>query len=249
MIILKTTDEIDKLRKSCEIVAYVLKNLEEAIQPGITTEALNLMAEDLCFQKGGRPAFKGYQGFPYSICASKNHKIVHGFPDDNPLKSGEIISIDFGVEYGGWYGDSAFTKAVGEVPKNIERLLRVGEECLYAGIKAAKVNCKIGDISNAIQTHAEKHGYGVVKEYVGHGIGKNLHESPQIPNFGKPDTGYTLRAGSTVAIEPMINLGTGKTSVLTNDWEVVTADGQYSVHFEHTVAITKNGVEILTNRN
>lgn len=249
MIILKSLQQIDGIRKSCKIVAYVLKELKSAIRPGVTTIFLNDMAEDLCFQKGAVPGFKGYRGFPFSICASKNEKIVHGFPDDVPLKDGDVLSIDFGVLYKGWYGDSAFTKGVGKVSKKTQKLIDVGRECLYKGIDAAKPYSRVGDISNAIQTHAEKNGYGVVREFVGHGIGKNLHEEPQIPNFGKSDSGLLLKPGSVIAIEPMINMGTYKTTTLKDGWTVSTQDSKISVHFEHTISITSKGIEILTDRN
>lgn len=249
MIILKTSPQIDGIRKSCRIVAYVLKKIELAIKPGITTNFLNTMAEDLCYQKGAIPGFKGYRGFPFSICASKNNIIVHGFPDDIPLKNGDILSVDFGVLYKGWYGDSAFTKGVGKVTKKTQRLLDIGKECLYKGIEVAQSYCKVGDISYAIQQHAEHSGYNVVRDFVGHGIGKNLHEEPQIPNFGKQNTGVILKPGSVIAIEPMVNMGTYKTIVLEDGWTVVTQDSELSVHFEHTISITDGNVEILTDRS
>lgn len=246
MIILKTLNQIDGIRKSCFITAYVLKELKNSIKPGITTNFLNSMAEDLCRQKGGVPAFKGYRGFPYSICASVNEKVVHGFPDDIPLKSGNILSIDFGVLYKGWYGDSAFTMGVGKISGAAKKIITVGSECLYKAIGIINTSCKIGDLSFAIQSHAEKNGYSVVRNLVGHGIGKNLHEEPQIPNFGKPHTGLMLKSGSVIAIEPMILAGSYDTIILEDGWTVVTKDSKLAVHFEHTIIVNNNGAEILT---
>jgi methionyl aminopeptidase len=249
MIILKTLTQIDGIRKSCAITAYVLKELENAIKPGVTTNFLNTMAEDLCNQKGGTPAFKGYRGFPFSICSSLNEVVVHGFPNDKPLKEGDILSIDFGVLYKGWYGDSAFTKGIGKIPIEVQKLIDVGRECLYKAIGVVRPFCRIGDISNAVQSHAERNKYGVVRNFVGHGIGRNLHEDPQIPNFGKPHTGLLLKPGSVVAVEPMITEGVYKTLVLEDGWTTVTQDAKLAVHFEHTIAITDDRVEILTIRD
>jgi methionyl aminopeptidase len=207
------------------------------------------MAEELCYQKGGTPAFKGYKGFPFSICSSLNEVVVHGFPNDNPLKEGDILSVDFGVLYKGWYGDSAFTKGVGKVSEEAQKLMDTCKECLYNAIDIARSFCRVGDISYAVQSHAEANGYGVVRDLVGHGIGKNLHEEPQIPNFGKPHTGLLLKPGSVVAIEPMITMGGYKTRVLEDRWTTVTLDGKLAAHFEHTIAITDDGVEILTRRD
>lgn len=249
MIILKTSRQIDGIRKSCQIVAYVLKELSKAVEPGITTKFLNRMAEDLCIQRGGTPGFKGYRGFPYSICASRNSEVAHGFPSEEPLRYGDILSIDFGVVYKGWYGDSALTVPVGKISKDIEHLLTVGENCLYEGINAAKPFCKIGDISYAIQKYAEEHSYGVIREFVGHGIGRDLHEEPQVPNFGSQGSGYILKPGVVIAIEPMISAGCCKVKTLPDEWTAVTTDGKLAVHFEHTIAITDKGMEILTIRD
>ncbi len=249
MIILKTLTQIDGIRKSCAITAYVLRELENAIKPGITTNFLNTMAEDLCNQRGGTPAFKGYRGFPFSICSSLNDVIVHGFPNDIPLEDGDILSIDFGVLYKGWYGDSAFTKGVGKVSHNTQRLIDTGKECLYKAINVVRPFCRVGDISSIIQEHTESNGYGVVREFVGHGIGKDLHEEPQIPNFGKKHTGLLLKSGSVIAVEPMITEGGYKTRILEDGWTAVTQDGKLAVHFEHTIAITSDGIEILTTRD
>lgn len=246
MIILKTLTQIEGIRKSCIITAYVLKELKNAIKPGITTNFLNDMAEDLCNQKGGTPAFKGYRGFPFSICASLNEMVVHGFSNNKPLKEGDILSIDFGVLYKGWYGDSAFTVGVGKISKKAQKLINIGEECLNNAINISYPYCRVGDISNAVQSTAEENGYGVVRDLVGHGIGRNLHEEPQIPNYGKAHTGLLLKPGSVIAIEPMITEGTYKIRVLEDHWTTVTIDGKLAVHFEHTIAITSDGVEILT---
>jgi methionyl aminopeptidase len=246
MIILKTLSQIDGIRRSCKIVAYVLRELKKAVEPGITTMFLNRMAEDLCFQKGGTPGFKGYQGFPYSICSSRNEEIVHGLPSEIPLRNGDIISIDFGVIYKGWYGDAAFTTGVGVVTSDIELLMNVGLGCLNAGINNAQIFNRIGDISHAVQAHAEGNGYGIVREFVGHGVGRNLHEEPQIPNYGNASTGYMLRPGMVIAIEPMITVGDPAVKQLADGWTNITADGELAVHFEHTVAILPEGPEILT---
>ena len=249
MFILKTESQIDSIRKSCQIVAFVLKELKSNIKPGITTEFLNSMAEDLCFQKGATPGFKGYRGFPYSICASRNEEIVHGFPSNIPLQNGDILSIDFGVIYKGWYGDSAFTIPVGVISEDMERLLSVCEKCLFAGINMAKPGNYVGDISNAVQTYAENRSYGVVREFVGHGIGKDLHEDPQVPNLGSKATGPVLKTGTVIAIEPMVSAGTCDIKTMSDGWTAVTADGMPSAHFEHTIAITEHGTEILTKRD
>lgn len=249
MIILKTPSQIDGIRKSCKIVAYVLKELYEAIKPGITTKYLNQMAEELCLERGGTPGFKGYRGFPYSICSSRNEEIVHGFPSDSPLVDGEILSVDFGVLYKGWYGDSAFTKAVGNVDKDVKRLLKTGQECLDLGIKAARPYARIGDISHAVQKHAEKRSYSVVREFVGHGIGRDLHEDPPIPNYGAGNSGSLIKKGMVIAIEPMVCAGHHKTCTLLDGWTTITADKKLAVHFEHTIAITESGTEVLTKRD
>ena len=249
MIIIKTSSQIDGIRKSCRIVAYVLKALKAAIKPGITTNFLDKMAEDLCVQKGGIPGFKGYKGFPYSICASKNEEVVHGFPNDIPLQEGDIISIDFGVVYKGWYGDSAFSAGVGKISTKAEHLLQTGRNCLNLGIKEAQAYGRIGNVSNAIQEYAEKQKYGVVREFVGHGIGKNLHEEPYVPNWGSKGVGYMLKPGMVIAIEPMITEGSQKVKQLSDGWTNVTVDGKLAVHFEHTVAILPDGPEILTKIN
>lgn len=246
MIILKTLSQIDGVRRSCEVVTYVLNELKKVITPGITTAFLNDMAEDLCYQRGAIPGFKGYQGFPYTICASRNSEVVHGFPDDVPLVNGDILSIDFGSIYKGWYGDAAFTVGLGDVSTRIQRLLDVGVGCLNVGIKSAQVFNRVGDIGHAIQKHAEDNDFGVVTEFVGHGIGKDLHEEPQIPNYGQGSSGYMLRPGMCIAIEPMITEGSPKVKLATDGWTAVTMDGKLAVHFERTIAILPEGPEILT---
>lgn len=249
MVLLKTLPQIDGIRKSCRIVAYVLSKLKNEIRPGITTEYLNNMAEDLCGERGGTPGFKNYKGFPFSICASVNSEVVHGFPSDEKLKEGDILSIDFGVLYKGWYGDSAFTVGIGKISTEAEKLIKAGEECLCIGIDAAKVDGRLGDISYGVQQHAEDNGYNVVRDFVGHGIGKNLHEEPQVPNFGKARTGLRLKPGLVIAIEPMITYGSPEVKTLRNGWTAITKDNCLSTHVEHTIVIDNNGVEILTKRN
>jgi len=249
MIILKTLQEIDGIRKSCSIVSHVLKELYEAIEPGITTEFLNVMAEELCFEKGGTPGFNGYRGFPYSICSSRNEEIVHGFPSKVPLKSGDILSIDFGVLYKGWYGDSAFTKAVGDTSVKARKLIKITERCLYDGIAAAVPGNRLGDIGHAVQTRAEDHGYSVIRDFVGHGIGKELHEDPQVLNYGEKGKGIMLKSGMVIAIEPMVALGTNEIHILPDGWTAITKDHKLSAHWEHTIAILNDGPVILTDRN
>jgi methionyl aminopeptidase len=246
MVILKTLKQIEGIRKSCRIVAYVLSNLKKEIKPGITTEYLNRLSEELCLEKGGSPAFKGYKGFPFSICSSLNYEIVHGFPNSNPLIEGDIISIDFGVIYKGWYGDAAFTAGVGKISPASQKIISITEQCLYTGIKKAIPNNRLGDIGNAIQTLAETNGFSVVRDFVGHGIGLNLHEEPQVLNYGMENEGLVLRPGLVIAIEPMVLQGSYEAQTADNNWTVITKDKKLSAHFEHTVAIMNDGPEILT---
>jgi len=248
MIILKSPGELQKMEKSNAIVAEVLTGLKDRVKPGITTSELNEYAEATAQKKGARPAFKGYGGFPFALCASVNSEVVHGFPSDRPLEEGDIISLDFGVYHNGYYGDSAITVAVGEISASAARLMEVTEEALYKGIEKAREGNRLGDISFAVQTHAEKAGFSVVRDYVGHGIGKDLHEDPPVPNFGVSGRGVKLRAGMVIAIEPMINEGSYLVKVKPDGWTVVTDDGSLSAHFEHTIAITENGPVILSNR-
>lgn len=234
------------MRTSGRMVAEVLALLKEKTVPGVTTLELDQIAEQQCRRLKVKPAFKGYGGFPYTICASPNDRVVHGFPNDVPLLEGDIISIDFGLIANGFYGDSAYTLAVGQVSESAQRLLEITEAALADGIAAAVSHGRLSDISHAVQYRAERHGYGVVRDFVGHGIGRALHEDPQIPNFGPAGQGPKLKPGMTLAIEPMINAGTPLVRLLDDGWTAVTQDGSLSAHFEHTIAITENGPEILT---
>ncbi len=246
MVILKSPAEIDLIRVANRIVAEVLGELEATIKPGITTLELDRRAETLARKRGAKPAFKGYRGYPFSLCASVNAEVVHGMPSDRVLKDGDIIGLDFGALYQGYYGDAAITVPVGQVTEEAKRLMCVTEECLYKGIEQARSGQRLGDISAAIQRHVEGAGFSVVRDFVGHGIGKTLHEEPQIPNYGMEKRGIELKAGMVLAIEPMVNQGGWRVRVLNDGWTVVTADGRLSAHFEHSVAITKNGPEILS---
>lgn len=246
MIILKSRSEIEKMRKSNAIVAVILEELRKKIRPGVKTIELDRLSEELALKKGARPAFKGYRGYPYSLCASVNSEVVHGMPSDKELKEGDIVSLDFGILNDGYYGDAAVTVPVGEISPAAKRLLRVTEEALYRGIAEVKAGNRIGDISAAIQGHVEASGYSVVRDLVGHGIGKSLHEDPQVPNYGSSGRGVELKPGMVFAIEPMVNEGTYRVEILRDGWTVVTADGKLSAHFEHSVAITENGPVILS---
>jgi methionyl aminopeptidase len=234
------------MRSAGRIVAETLALLESKIVPGITTAELDRLAELECRRQGCTPAFKGYGGFPFAICASPNDRVVHGFPDNNPLQEGDIISIDFGVLYKSFYGDSAITVAVGQVDDETKRLLVATRESLDRAIEKSVPNGRLSDISHAVQSWVEPKGFSVVREFVGHGIGRSLHEDPQIPNFGGPGQGPRLKVGMTLALEPMINIGVPGVKILEDGWTAVTQDGKLSAHFEHTVAITDNGPEILT---
>lgn len=246
MISIKTERELDLMRKAGRVVAITLQEIETAIKPGITTARLDDIAERTLRKLGAQPAFKGYNGFPATICASINEQVVHGIPGARRLKEGDIISIDIGSIVEGYFGDAAITVAVGEVAPEVEELIRITRECLDRAIEAARVGCHLGNISHAIQAHAESHGFSVVRQYVGHGIGTSMHEEPPVPNYGKPTRGPILQPGMTLAIEPMVNMGTFEVYTLPDHWTVVTRDGKYSAHFEHTVAITAGGPEILT---
>lgn len=246
MIILKSLKEIERMRESCKIVAEVLEILKTEIKPGTTTKSLDLIAEKEAVKRKAKPAFKGYSGYPYSLCCSVNEQVVHGMPNKNVLVEGDIISIDFGVVYNGFYGDAAITVPVGKINSNAEKLIKVTEESLYAGIEKARPGNKLSDISHAVQSYVEQRGFSVVREFVGHGIGRSLHESPQIPNFGTPGRGVNLKVGMVLAIEPMINEKGPDVKILEDGWTAVTCDNGLSAHFEHTVAIMENGAEILT---
>lgn len=248
MIVLKSPEEIQKMGESNAIVAEVLTELKEKVKPGIKTSELNRYAEDITRKRGARPAFKGYGGFPYALCASVNSEVVHGFPSDSPLEEGDIISLDYGVLYNGYYGDSAITVAVGAISASAARLMEVTEKALYLGIDKAREGNRLGDISSAVQSCAEEHGFSVVRDYVGHGIGKELHEDPPVPNYGVSGRGVKLKTGMVLAIEPMVNEGTYTVRVKPDGWTVVTEDGSLSAHFEHTIAVTENGPVILSDR-
>jgi len=246
LIVLKSANELEKMRIAGRMVAEILALLKEKVVPGITTAELDRLAESECIKREAVPAFKGYGGFPYAVCASPNEKVVHGFPDDRPLAEGEILSIDFGIIYDGFYGDSAFTAPVGAIHRDVAHLLQITEESLYKAIDVSVVGGRLSDISHAVQAHVEQEGFSIVREFVGHGIGSKLHESPQVPNYGPPGQGSRLKAGMTLAIEPMVNVGKPGVKVLEDGWTAVTIDGELSCHFEHTIAITENGPEILT---
>ncbi|HWR57509.1 MAG TPA: type I methionyl aminopeptidase [Thermodesulfovibrionales bacterium] len=246
MIILKSPDEIDKMSQSCRIVAETLKTLEEIVRPGISTKEIERFVEEVVAAKGGVPAFKGYRNYPSSVCTSVNDQVVHGIPSGVTLKAGDIISIDLGVYMNGFYGDAAITLPVGTVSPLAARLIQVTREALMLGIDRVKPGNRVTDISHAVQRHVEKNGFSVVRTFVGHGIGRSLHEEPQIPNFGDPGHGPRLREGMTLAIEPMVNAGSYEVSVLDDGWTAVTADGSLSAHWEHTVVVTRNGARILT---
>jgi methionyl aminopeptidase len=246
MIVLKSDRELAYMRDAGRIVAETHAELKKAVAPGITTLELDQIAEDYITQKGATPAFKGYHGFPASICASINEEVVHGIPGLRALESGDIISIDIGAVINGYYGDAAQTLPVGTISDDALNLLKVTEEALYKGIEQVKVGNRLTDISHAIQRHAEDNGYSVVRDYVGHGIGTKMHEAPQVPNFGLPGHGPRLKPGMCLAIEPMVNMGTYEVETLLDNWTVVTQDKQLSAHFEHSVAVTEKGPLILT---
>src|SRR3989454_9577434 len=246
MIIGKSQKEIEKMRASGRLVGEVLRELRGMVKPGIATIDVNNAAEKMILDAGAYPTFKGYNGFPYSICASVNEQVVHGFPSTYKLQDGDIFSIDVGVTLNGFVGDTAATIPVGKVSEDRLQLIRVTEECLQLAIDQCRVGNHLGDIGWAVQSHAEAHGYSVVRDYVGHGIGRRMHEDPQIPNYGKPGQGPKIKAGYVFAVEPMVNMGTHHTKVLGDGWTVITLDGKPSAHSEHTIAITEEGPEVLT---
>jgi methionyl aminopeptidase len=246
VIILKSSREIDYLKRSNAIVAEVFQELKKAIVPGTTTRELDQMAEKAILSRGAMPAFKGYRGFPATLCISINEEVVHGIPSPRRLNEGDIVSLDVGVILNGYFGDAAITLPVGEVDEAAQRLLEVTEKALSIGIENAKLGNRLFDISYVIQTWVEGHGFSVVRDFVGHGIGKNLHEEPQIPNFGSPHQGPRLEKGMVLALEPMVNEGAYEVKILSDGWTVVTADGKRSAHFEHTIAITDGAAEILS---
>ena len=241
MIILKTPDEIEIMARASKLVAETLQVLKREVRPGITTDDLDKIAEDSIRSGGGVPAFKGYRNYPKTLCASVNEEVVHGIPSKRELKEGEIIGLDLGAIIDGFYGDSAMTLPVGRIPPRVEELLRVTEEALDAGIAQAIVGNRLSDVSHAIQRHAEAAGFSVVTEFVGHGIGRQLHEEPQVPNYGKPGSGPRLQVGMVLALEPMVNMGKSGVRILDDAWTAVTKDGSLSAHFEHTMAIQASG--------
>ena len=246
MIILKTRREIEIMKKAGRLVAQSHELVRKNIKPGVTTKELDRLVEDFLRSNNAIPTFKGYNGFPFSICASVNEEVVHGFPSERKLMAGDIISVDIGATFEGYVGDSAKTFIVGDVDEEKKHLVEATKQCFYEGIKFAKVSYRLSDISHAIQQYAESQGLSVVRDYVGHGVGKKMHESPQVPNFGKPNKGPRLQEGMVLAIEPMINTGVYNVKVLENGWTVVTVDGKPSAHYEHTVAITDGEPELLT---
>lgn len=246
MIIAKSSKDLDKMRAVGELIGGVREALRDMVEVGITTLELNNAADKMIRDAGAIPTFIGYHGFPYAICASPNDWIVHGFSNDTPLKDGDIISLDMAATYQGFVGDTAMTLPVGTITDDLAQLIRVTEESLYLGIEQCHPGKHVGDIGWAVQQHAEKHGYGLVRDYTGHGIGRKMHEAPQIPNYGRPGTREKIRAGYCFAIEPMFNLGTQDTKTLDDGWTVVTRDGKASAHWEHTIAVTPDGPEILT---
>ncbi|MDP7568137.1 MAG: type I methionyl aminopeptidase [Flavobacteriales bacterium] len=247
MIYYKTEEEIDLIRNSSLLVAKTHAEIAGLIKPGITTLALDKIAEEFIRDNGGVPAFKGYNGFPNTLCMSPNDQVVHGIPNDRVLEDGEILSVDCGVVMNGYFGDSAFTYEVGDVDAETKQLLKVTKESLYKGIEMAVSGNRIGDIGYAVQKHAESFGYGVVRELVGHGVGKNLHESPEVPNYGRRGRGVKLQEGLVIAIEPMINMGTRKIMQHNDGWTITTIDNKPSAHFEHTIVVRKGKAEILSS--
>ncbi|MFP3669145.1 MULTISPECIES: type I methionyl aminopeptidase [Priestia] len=246
MIICKTPEEIEVMREAGRIVALTHQELKKHIVPGITTIELDAIAENFIRQHDAIPSFKGYNGFRGSVCASVNEELVHGIPGERKLNEGDIISLDIGAKFGGYHGDSAWTYGVGKISLENQELLNVTEQSLYKGLAEAKPGERLSNISHAIQQYAESRNFSIVREYVGHGVGKDLHEDPQVPHYGPPNKGPRLRPGMVLAVEPMVNAGMRYVKTLTDNWTVVTVDGKMCAHFEHTIAITETGYEILT---
>lgn len=246
MIICKSATEIEKLRRSGRLVREILEEAREQAKPGVTTMDLENFVERRLAKSGAKPAFKGYRGYPCCLCASVNEQIVHGIPSNRRLNDGDIISLDLGVIIDGYYGDSAMTVPVGTISESLQRLLRVTEESLQLAIEKARVGNRLGDVSSVVEQHVVSSGFSVVREFVGHGIGRQLHEEPQIPNFGQPGYGPPLKEGMVLAIEPMVNAGSPGLKILDDQWTAVTADGAHSAHFEHMIAVTHNGPDVLT---
>jgi len=249
VITLKSEREIEKIRRSGKITATTLSMLIQTAKAGMTTSELDALAEKSIRERGGIPTFVGYHGYPATICVSVNDEVVHGIPGERVLEDGDLLSIDIGTTLDGYVSDSAVTIPVGEVSDEARTLMRVTQECLMLGIAQMQVGKHLSDIGHAVQSHAEAHGYGVVRELVGHGVGTQMHEEPQVPNYGDPGKGLVLKPGLVLAIEPMINAGTHKVRILKDGWTVVTADGTLSAHFEHTIAVTEEGPKILTLRD
>jgi methionyl aminopeptidase len=247
VVILKSSWEIDLIRKSGRIVAEALARLTKLVEPGITTLDLDRLAEEYILKRGAKPAFKGYRGYPYSLCASVNEQVVHALPSERKLNGGDIVSLDLGSIVDGYYGDAAVTVPVGQVSDEAKRLIDVTQESLRLAIDAVHPGGRLSDISHAVQAAVEAEGFSVVRLFVGHGIGRSLHEEPQIPNFGPPGHGPVLKTGMVLAIEPMVNAGSPDVMILEDRWTAVTCDGSLSAHFEHTVALTENGTEVLTS--
>lgn len=246
MIIIKDKIEIELMRQSARLVSRTLGEIAKVIRPGITTLQLDKLAEEFIRDHGGIPGFKGLYNFPNTLCVSPNEQVVHGIPNKTPLKEGDILSVDCGVLMNGFYGDHAYTFEIGEVAPEVKELIKTTKESLYKGIEACKAGNRIGDISHAIQSHCERKGYGVVRELVGHGLGRKMHEEPQVPNFGKKGKGVVIKDGFTLAIEPMINLGTHKVKFLKDGWTVTTLDNKPSAHFEHNVAVVNGKPQLLS---
>jgi methionyl aminopeptidase len=248
VIVCRSQAEIEKLRRVNQLVAQILAELRAMVAPGVTTQAIDELAERRVREAGAVPAFKGYHGYPATICASVNEQVVHGIPSSRRLVEGDILSLDMGVKLNGFYGDSAVTVPVGRIEEDVRRLLQVTQEALERGIRQVRVGGRISDIGHAIQQHVESHGFSVVREFVGHGIGVALHEEPQIANYGEPGRGPRMAEGMVLAIEPMVNMGRPAVKVLSDGWTAVTRDGSLSAHFEHTVAVTSDGPLVLTMR-
>jgi len=246
MIHLKSEEDLKQMRLAGVILARIMRQLRQSIEPGMTTGEIDKIAAELAQKEKVIAAFKDYKGYPASICASVNDEIVHGIPGIRSLEEGDILSLDFGINYQGYFSDTAFTVGIGKINPKCKKLIEVTKQSLAEGIKKARVGNRLSDISHAVQDHVEKHGFSVVRQFVGHGIGRNLHEDPEIPNFGMAGRGPLLKHGMVLAIEPMVNMGSWESEIIENDWTAVTKDGLPSAHFEHTIAVTDNGPEILT---
>lgn len=245
-IFIKSKDEIKVLRDAGKILASIVEDLKSSLKIGNKTKEIDSLAEFLIYKNNVKPAFKGYRGYPSCVCISINEEVVHGIPSERKLNDGDIVSLDVGIIYKGYYSDMAVTQSVGKVNSRLIKLMEVTKESLYKGIEQAVAGNRLSDVSHAIQKHVELNDFSIVREFVGHGIGKNLHEDPEIPNFGEPHRGPLLEAGMVLAIEPMVNIGSWQTKILNDQWTVVTKDGKQSAHFEHTIAITEDKPEILT---